>query len=69
MNMTTLILWLCFSATPVLAQSIAPCAHCSAPAPLIGVGAPVAVAVGSVLLGAKLLKRIRSRKLVVTRGD
>jgi hypothetical protein len=31
----------------------------SAPAPLIGVGIPVALAVGGVLLGGKLLKRRR----------
>jgi hypothetical protein len=31
--------------------------HHSAPAPLIGIGPPVVVAVGGVLLGIKLLKR------------
>jgi hypothetical protein len=31
----------------------------TAPAPLIGVGIPVALAVGGVLLGSKLLKRRR----------
>jgi len=61
MKTLTLILWLCFNAIPVLAQtttvSPGPCAHCGAPAPLIGFGVPVALAVGGVLLGAKLLKR------------
>jgi hypothetical protein len=37
--------------------------HRSAPAPLIGLGLPVVLAVGGVLLGAKLLKRKRSIRL------
>ena len=54
--------WLCFSAIPVFAApnvcSSVTCVH-SAPAPLIGLGLPVALVVGGVMLGAKLLKRWR----------
>jgi hypothetical protein len=70
MNALLLIIWICVSAIPALAQSTAttssttyPCpttATCrSAPAPLIGFGFPAALAVGGVLLGAKLLKRTK----------
>jgi hypothetical protein len=49
--------------TPGLAlASSAPCSavHCGpAPAPLIGAGLPVALAVGAVLLGVRLIKRFR----------
>jgi hypothetical protein len=45
---------------PGLALAVSPCAHCGpAPAPLIGTGLPVALAVGGVLLGARLIKRFR----------
>ena len=56
-----LITWLCLSTVPAFAQNAVPiaCAHCSAPAPLIGLGLPAAFAVGGVLLGAKLLRRSR----------
>jgi hypothetical protein len=69
MNALLLITWICVSAIPALAQSTAttssttyPCATAtcrSAPAPLIGFGFPAALAVGGVLLGAKLLKRTK----------
>jgi hypothetical protein len=62
----TLIIWLCLSAVPALAQNAAttgtvpPCAECkTAPAPLIGLGLPAAFAVGGVLLGAKPVRRRR----------
>ena len=64
-----LSLWLVLSAIPALAQtttavptpsSCGATAVCrGAPAPLIGAGIPVAVAIGGVLLGAKILKRRR----------
>jgi hypothetical protein len=58
-------LWL--SAMPAFAQSsnilclplVNLLCHRSAPAPLIGLGLPVVLALGGVLLGAKLLKRKR----------
>jgi hypothetical protein len=62
MKKLTLITWLCFSAIPAFAAptptpcASAACVH-SAPAPLIGLGLPVALVVGGVMLGAKLLKR------------
>jgi hypothetical protein len=64
MKTLTLILWLCFNAIPAVAQtaspSVGPCAECKgAPGPLIGFGVPVALAIGGVLLGAKLLNRKR----------
>lgn len=65
MNRLILIIWLCCGAIPTFAHAststaICPralCQHRGAPAPLIGLGAPVALVVGGVLLGAKLLKR------------
>jgi hypothetical protein len=64
-----LVTWTCLNAIPALAQNTVststtpgPCATAacrSGPAPLIGLGFPAAVAVGGVLLGAKLLKRTR----------
>jgi uncharacterized protein (TIGR03382 family) len=62
MKILTLILGLCLNAIPALAQQAAPTAlpiHRAAPAPLIGFGVPIALAVGGVLLGAKLLRRRR----------
>jgi hypothetical protein len=64
MRTLTLIFWLCFSAIPALAQTATPsvCSNAtcrSAPAPLIGFGVPVVLAVGGVLFGAKLLRRRR----------
>jgi hypothetical protein len=48
---------------PGLALAAAPCSAVvgcgAAPAPLIGAGLPVALAVGGVLLGARLIKRFR----------
>jgi hypothetical protein len=44
----------------VLAGPCATAIGCgAAPAPLIGAGLPVALAVGAVLLGARLIKRFR----------
>jgi hypothetical protein len=70
MKTTLLIVWLCVSAMPAFAQTSyrspsypsrpAPCASvrcASAPAPLIGLGVPVVLAVGGVLVGAKLVRR------------
>jgi hypothetical protein len=57
MKTLTLAMWLCFNALPVLAAPIA--STRAAPAPLIGLGLPVALAVGGAILGAKLLKRRR----------
>jgi hypothetical protein len=43
-----------------LARPVACAVGCgAAPAPLIGAGLPVALAVGAVLLGARLIKRLR----------
>jgi hypothetical protein len=65
-NAFLLITWICVSAIPALAQTVTtsstthPCATATcrgAPAPLIGFGFPAALAVGGVLIGAKLLKR------------
>jgi hypothetical protein len=59
------IMWLCLSAVPALADyatsSSGPSvsARRSAPAPLIGLGVPVVLAVGGVLVGAKLVRRRR----------
>jgi hypothetical protein len=62
-------LWLCLNAIPAFAQSASAvpprcsaavgCRYGGAPAPLLGLGIPSALAVGGVLLGAKLLKRKR----------
>ena len=57
MKTLTLAMWLCFNALPVIAAPTVS-TH-AAPAPLIGLGLPVALAVGGVVLGAKLLKRRR----------
>jgi hypothetical protein len=65
MKTLTLIICLCLGVVPTFADAststaICPgtlCQHRGAPAPLIGLGAPVALVVGGVLLGAKLLKR------------
>jgi hypothetical protein len=60
----TLIFWLCLGATPVFAQTApcptaAGCGYHGAPAPLLGLGIPSALAVGGILLGAKLFSRWR----------
>ena len=57
MKTLTLAMWLCFNALPVFAAPTVS-TH-AAPAPLIGLGLPVALAVGGAVLGAKLLKRRR----------
>jgi hypothetical protein len=70
-RLTLAIVWLCLSAMPAFAQStnllclpiVDLLCHRSAPAPLIGLGLPVVLAVGGVLLGARLLKRKRSIRL------
>lgn len=72
MKILTLIIWLCLSATPVFADAggvpnggvgngngVGNETHEGAPAPLLGLGLPSALAVGAVLLGAKLLERRR----------
>lgn len=72
MKILTLILWLSLSAIPAFAQTAATptavptpcsaaagCGYHGAPAPLIGLGIPAALAVGGVLLGAKFLRRRR----------
>jgi hypothetical protein len=72
MKALTLIIWLCISAVPVFADpggvpnggvgngnGNGNVNHESAPAPLLGLGIPSALAVGGVLLGAKLLARRR----------
>lgn len=53
--------------TPAFAQARPPgptlCSVCkAAPAPLIGLGVPGALAIGEVLLGARLLRRSNVRK-------
>jgi hypothetical protein len=68
MKKLMLTAWLCLSALPAFAQnaaavssacpSTASCLH-SAPAPLLGLGIPSALAVGGVLLSAKFLRRWR----------
>lgn len=69
MKRLALTIWLSLSAVPAFAQTTptavpapstcATAVHCSAPAPLIGLGLPAAFAVGGVLLGVKLLRRRR----------
>lgn len=68
MKILMLIGWLCVSAIPAFAQtatttnacpSTASCGYHGAPAPLLGFGIPSGLAVGGVLLGAKLLRRWR----------
>ena len=69
MKTLMLVLWLCVGAMPAFAQTAvtnagrpcpdtASCYH-GAPAPLLGLGIPSALAVGGVLLGAKLFRRRR----------
>jgi hypothetical protein len=69
----TLIIWLCIGASPVFAgpghghghdwddvrYDNGHQKHMGAPAPLLGLGIPSALAVGGVLLGAKFLRRRR----------
>lgn len=44
------------------APTVSPCAHCAAaPAPLIGTGLMVGLALGAVLLGTLLINRRRGR--------
>jgi hypothetical protein len=67
MKILTLTLWLCLGAIPALAQTTpsaacrtaadAACRHHGGPAPLIGLGIPVALAAGGVWLGAMYFKR------------
>lgn len=72
MKVLALTIWLCAIALPAFAdQGGIPnggvgngngngnIEHEGAPAPLLGLGVPSALAVGGVLLGAKLLKRRR----------
>jgi hypothetical protein len=66
MKAALLILWLGFAATSAFAQTAVDTStvdaarrYRSAPAPLIGLGIPAALAVGGVLVVAKLLKRNR----------
>jgi hypothetical protein len=71
MKTLTLLVWLCLGATPAFAQQAAAiatpepcsaavgCGHVGAPAPLLGLGIPSALAVGGVLLGTKLFGRRR----------
>jgi hypothetical protein len=72
MKRLTLILWFCLSAVPVLADpggvpnggvgmgnGNGNERHMGAPAPLLGLGIPSALAVGGVLLGGKLFGRRR----------
>ena len=67
MKAALLAVWLCIGAVPVFAadhghgnlsdHSGGIGRHKPAPAPLLGLGIPVVLGVGGVLLGAKLLKR------------
>lgn len=65
MRTLTLIIWLCLNAIPAFAQraeAVGPCSACglhAAPAPVIGLGLPVYLGLGGVLLGFKLLQRRR----------
>jgi len=69
MKATLLAVWICLSAVSAFGQNQGGggqgqnqgggSGYHGAPAPLIGAGIPVAVAVGGVLLGAKLLRRKR----------
>jgi len=65
MKAAAIAMFLCLSAMPALAQtanrpspSVPPTVR-PGPAPLIGLGIPVALAVGGVFVGAKLLRRKR----------
>ncbi len=64
MTKLALVVSFCLSVLPAFAERPSPCAaaacyHRSAPAPLIGLGVPAVIAVGGVLLGARLLGRNR----------
>ena len=69
MKTALLAIWLCIGAVPVFAADHGEGRrsdhtggighHKPAPAPLVGLGIPVALAVGGVLLGAKWLNRKR----------
>jgi hypothetical protein len=65
MKAAAIAMLLCLGAVPALAQTAltdsrpSPVAVRPGPAPLIGLGIPVALAVGGVLVGAKLLRRKR----------
>ena len=70
MKAALLAIWLCIGAVPVFAADHGDGRlsdhtggigghHRPAPAPLVGLGIPVALAVGGVLLGAKWLNRKR----------
>ena len=69
MKTALLAIWLCIGAVPVFAADHGDgrlsdhaggiARHRPAPAPLVGLGIPVALAVGGVLLGAKWLNRKR----------
>jgi hypothetical protein len=69
MRAALLAIWLCIGAMPVFAADhgegrLSDHAggigrHKPAPAPLVGLGIPVVLAVGGALLGTKLLKRKR----------
>ena len=65
MKAAAIVMFLCLGAMPALAQtanrpspSVPPTVR-PGPAPLIGLGIPVALAVGGVFVGAKLLRRKR----------
>jgi hypothetical protein len=65
MKAAAIAMFLCLGAMPALAQtanrpspSVPPTVR-PGPAPLIGLGIPVALAVGGVLVGAKFLSRKR----------
>jgi hypothetical protein len=67
MKVLQLTIWLCVGTLPAFADStvdsllcrVTTCDHRAAPAPLIGLSIPAALAVGGALLGAKFLKRRR----------
>ena len=65
MKAAAIVMFLCLGAMPALAQtanrpspSVPPTVR-PGPAPLIGLGIPVALAVGGVLVGAKFVSRKR----------
>jgi hypothetical protein len=74
MKILLLSMWLCMGATSAFAQNVGANVSVggtsvgvnatirSAPAPLLGAGIPAALAIGGVLLGAKLLGRKRQSK-------
>jgi hypothetical protein len=69
MKIALLLIWLCIGSIPAFAQNQNGQGqnnqnnqgqdHRGAPAPVIGLGVPAALAIGGVLLGAKLLNRKR----------